>query len=60
MFLDDEEGQKKLKELRNSLMKNCLESERMKAANEIRKQLERMSELEPERKVEDITKVITI
>lgn len=59
MFLDDEEGQKKLKELRDSLMKNCLESERIKAANEIREQLERMSELEPERKVEDITKVIT-
>lgn len=58
MFLDDEEGQKKLNELRDSLMKNCLESERIKAANEIREQLERISELEPERKVKDITKVI--
>jgi len=60
VFLDNEEARQKiLKKLRNALKENCMETARIKAADEIREQLERVSELELERDVKDITKVTT-
>jgi len=46
-----------LKQLRDALKDNCIESVRIKTANEIREQLEHVSELEPERSVKNVTKV---
>lgn len=60
MILDDEETRQKiLKELRGALEKNSTETMRIKAANEIREGLERMSEHELERDVKNVTKVTT-
>lgn len=61
MFLDNEEARQKiLKELRDALNDNCVETMRIKAADEIRERLEHVSELEPKKDVKDITKVTTI
>jgi len=56
VFLDnEEERQKMLKQLRDALEDNCIESVRIKTANEIREQLEHVSE--PKRSVKNVTKV---
>lgn len=60
MFLDDEEvRQKVLKDLRDALKANCMESAKIKAADKIKQHLECLSNLEPGRKVKNITKVTT-
>jgi len=56
-YYDGEEArQKVLKELRDALKGICVESARIKAADEIRERLEYVSELEQERDVQNITK----
>ncbi|XP_018339297.1 PREDICTED: E3 SUMO-protein ligase NSE2-like isoform X2 [Trachymyrmex septentrionalis] len=52
---NEEEKQKILKQLRETLMANCIESARIKAANEIKEHLECMSELDSEEDVKNIT-----
>jgi len=46
-----------LEQLRDALKENCIESMRIKIADEIREKLEHVSEVEPERRVTNITKV---
>ncbi|XP_012223813.1 E3 SUMO-protein ligase NSE2-like [Linepithema humile] len=55
-YVDKEEKEKTLTQLRNTLKENCIEIEKMRMAEEIKERLEHVSELEPDRKVEDITK----
>ncbi|EZA58649.1 E3 SUMO-protein ligase NSE2 [Ooceraea biroi] len=55
-YVDEEEQKTKLKQLRDALRDNCIESTKMKTADAIKDRLTSMMELEPERNVEDIVK----
>lgn len=46
-----------LMQLRNTLEENCIEVAKMKMAEEIKQRLKNVSELEPNKKTEDIVKV---
>jgi len=57
---NEEEKQNILKQLREVLIANCMESARIKAANEIKEHLECMSEFDSEEDVKNITIVMIL
>lgn len=52
---NEEERQQILKHLRDALMNNCKESAKIKAASDIREQMERVFEADPEKNTKDIS-----
>ncbi|XP_020288026.1 E3 SUMO-protein ligase NSE2-like [Pseudomyrmex gracilis] len=58
-YVDEEEKLKVLTDLRNALKENCIETARIKAANDIKQRLEYVSEMEPQRSTREIVKEYT-
>jgi len=57
-FLGNEKERKEMmNQLRGAFRENCIESTKMKIADEIKDRLTNMLEVEPKRNVEDIVKV---